>query len=128
MSNINIIKKEISELLLKNPVDVRDINGEIYNVPEWETFSIRECIDFENEKTINSRKIGSANILEALEYLAEECINNLEEELSNEKLTIVNQLLFQDLLELLEKDKIIRKNPVFKRKEIKLVVDNTIKK
>ena len=125
MSNIKKLKKEITSYLLDNPIDIMDEYGNIANIPEWETFEPRDCINIDNGDSFISRKIGSVNVIEAMNYLTEECVSNLEEEISHSKLSQVIQLLFYDLLLFLEKDKVIRRTPETKRQEIKLIVDNT---
>ena len=129
MSNLGQLKNKIKDILLDIPVDIVDEDtGDIYEVPEWESFSPRKYKDEDTEEFVLTRKIGSYNVIDALDYLYKQCETVIRKSGSINKSKIINATheIFHEFLEDLEKDKAIRKIPEVKRKEMRIVVDNTI--
>lgn len=125
MSGLKQLKKKIENILLAPPVELIDTDGTIYEVAEWEAFSDRVYRSVETQEHVLTKRIGSANMDSAIEFLYTKC-KLADNNITDEQLQEVTHELFHDLLGDLEKEKIIRKIPEIKRQEIRLVVDNTV--
>lgn len=131
MSRYKKLKSMITDILLDIPIDLPDEDtGNIFLVQDWESCIVR---DFNSEYDLTdappTRKIGSFNILEAVTLIDNACNDeiiklNIDEE-HDEEISGALIGIFQDILDELVTEKIIRKSPLSLRDGISLIVDNT---
>jgi len=113
------------DLLLTFPVDIHN-NDETISVQTWESFEERTFKTLGDSLEFLTRKIGSYNVLQIINIIEDFCQNDIDKfEITDEGTSDVLTKLFEMIMDDLEKAKIIRKIPEFRRKDIRLIVDNT---
>lgn len=124
------LKVQLLDLIFDDPVNTVDMDsGEIYEVHNWEMAETRLVIDYgeeEDEETeVETRIIGSHNLHQCFEIIAEELAPELREIKSKEALTSINEIL-NDIMATLVKDGVVRQRPEYNREQIKIVARNDI--
>jgi hypothetical protein len=114
--------KLIRKVVTSMPIDVWDEDtGEVWEACTWELFDPRPEGD-----CAGSREIGAANLISAFNLLHQKMlISELSKEDFDETIEYRSLDLFKEIMEQLEKERIIRKTPTSLRENFKVISNET---
>jgi len=114
--------KLIRKVITSMPIDVWDDDtGEVWEACTWELFDPRPEGD-----CAGSREIGAANLISAFNLLHQKMlISELSKEDFDETIEYRSLELFKEIMEQLEKERIIRKTPTSLRENFKVISNET---
>jgi hypothetical protein len=114
--------KLIRKVVTSMPIDVWDEDtGEVWEACTWELFDPRPEGD-----CAGSREIGAANLISAFNLLHQKMlISELSKEDFDETIEYRSLELFKEIMEQLEKERIIRKTPTSLRENFKVISNET---
>lgn len=116
------LKNKLKELIFEDPVNSVDReSGEIYEVHTWEMAETRLVVDHSNDdEEVETRIIGSHNLHQCFEIIAEELAPELRRVTDKDALTGINEIL-NDIMDALVKEGIVRQRPEYLREQIKII-------
>lgn len=114
--------KLIRKVITSMPIDVWDDDTEeVWEACTWELFDPRPEGD-----CAGSREIGAANLISAFNLLHQKMlISELSKEDFDETIEYRSLELFKEIMEQLEKERIIRKTPTSLRENFKVISNET---